>query len=81
MKIYTNFVEFSDTINSICNHLEEGVTIIITTPIIVTAIIGFIFLILGFVTKKRWLHLIALIIFLILVWFIIREFFYEYLVP
>lgn len=53
----------------------------ITTPIIVTAIIGFIFLILGFVTKKRWLHLIALIIFLILVWFIIREFFYEYLVP
>lgn len=81
MKIYTNFVEFSDTINSICNHLEEGVTIIITTPIIVTAIIGFIFLIFGFVTKKRWLHLIALIIFLILVWFIIREFFYEYLVP
>lgn len=81
MKIYTNFVEFSDTINSICNHLEEEVTIIITTPIIVTAIIGFIFLILGFVTKKRWLHLIALIIFLILVWFIIREFFYEYLVP
>lgn len=64
----------------IFNQLKEEVIVIFTTPVIITAIIAFIFLLLGFITKKRWLHLIALIIFLVLIWYLIRELFFEYLV-